>query len=117
MDEEEDDVLINVNIVDDERAEKNVENKKKKPDYKPYDEPQFDEYGMVCCYLFLVLDPTCILRSVCMSSRFCWPCTCKDITETLIVELCTLCFAIKAHLIMSISPAQFLAVFLSTITA
>ncbi|GFO13185.1 U4/u6.u5 tri-snrnp-associated protein 1 [Plakobranchus ocellatus] len=47
LDEEQDDVLINVNIEDDERAEKNVENKKKKPDYKPYDEPQYDEYGMM----------------------------------------------------------------------
>lgn len=47
LDEDNEDVLINVNIIDDEKAEKNVENKKKKPDYKPYDEPQFDEYGMV----------------------------------------------------------------------
>jgi len=41
------DTLINVNIEDDERAEKNVENKKKKPDYKPYDEAELDEYGMM----------------------------------------------------------------------
>ncbi|PVD26301.1 hypothetical protein C0Q70_13972 [Pomacea canaliculata] len=47
LDEDKEDVLINVNIIDDEKAEKNVENKKKKPDYKPYDEPQFDEYGML----------------------------------------------------------------------
>ncbi|CAL1527625.1 unnamed protein product [Lymnaea stagnalis] len=47
LDEEEGDVLINVNIQDDERAEKNVDNKKKKPEYKPYDEPQYDEYGMM----------------------------------------------------------------------
>lgn len=47
LDEENDDVLVNVNIIDDERAEKNTENKKKKPDYKPYDEPEFDEYGML----------------------------------------------------------------------
>lgn len=47
LDEDNEDVLINVNIIDDEKAEKNVENKKKKPDYKPYDEPQFDEYGML----------------------------------------------------------------------
>ncbi|XP_076463478.1 U4/U6.U5 tri-snRNP-associated protein 1-like [Babylonia areolata] len=46
LDEEDDDVLINVNIIDDEKAEKNVENKKKKPDYKPYDEAEVDEYGM-----------------------------------------------------------------------
>ncbi|CAG5114764.1 unnamed protein product [Candidula unifasciata] len=47
LDEDESDVLVNVNIEDDERAEKNVDNKKKKVDYKPYDEPQFDEYGMM----------------------------------------------------------------------
>jgi SART-1 family len=48
LDEEEDDTLINVNIIDDERAAKNVENKKKKPTYQPYDQDEFDEQGMVC---------------------------------------------------------------------
>lgn len=47
LDEEEGDTLINVNIVDDEKAEKNVELKKKKPDYNPYDAGDVDEYGMV----------------------------------------------------------------------
>nr|KAH9509150.1 U4/U6.U5 tri-snRNP-associated protein 1 [Bulinus truncatus] len=47
LDEEEDDVLVNVNIQDNEKAEKNIENKKKKPEYKPYDEPEYDEYGML----------------------------------------------------------------------
>ena len=47
MDEEGTDTLVNVNLQDDERAEVNVTNKKKLPDYKPYDEPEFDEYGMV----------------------------------------------------------------------
>jgi len=42
-----DDTLINVNMVDDERATKNNEVKKKKPDYKPYDEPELDEYGIM----------------------------------------------------------------------
>lgn len=45
VDDEEEEVLVNVNILDDERAAKNVENKKNKPDYKPYDE--FDEDGNV----------------------------------------------------------------------
>lgn len=45
--EEEEDVLENVNIVDTERYAKNVENKKKKPDYKPYEEPEFDEFGIL----------------------------------------------------------------------
>ena len=50
LDEEDnDDTLVNVNMIDDERATTNVENKKKKPDYKPYDEPEFDEHGMVSC--------------------------------------------------------------------
>ncbi|CAL8331215.1 unnamed protein product [Lota lota] len=38
--EEEEDVLVNVNMIDRERAEKNVELKKKKPDYKPYEEDE-----------------------------------------------------------------------------
>ncbi|XP_078388792.1 U4/U6.U5 tri-snRNP-associated protein 1-like [Cetorhinus maximus] len=38
--DEEDDVLVNVNILDKERADKNVEQKKKKPDYKPYEEEE-----------------------------------------------------------------------------
>lgn len=37
---EEDDVLVNVGLVDKEKAEKNVELKKKKPDYKPYEEEE-----------------------------------------------------------------------------
>ena|SRR6218665_1003265 len=45
--DEEGDTLINVNMIDDEHAAKNVENKKRKPDYRPYDEPEYDEYGMV----------------------------------------------------------------------
>lgn len=39
---------MNVNMVDDEAAKKNVENKKKNFDYKPYDDAEEDEYGMVC---------------------------------------------------------------------
>nr|XP_057942758.1 U4/U6.U5 tri-snRNP-associated protein 1 [Doryrhamphus excisus] len=38
--EEEEDVLENVGLVDREKAEKNVELKKKKPDYKPYEEEE-----------------------------------------------------------------------------
>ena len=34
-------------MVDAERALRNVENKKKKPDYNPYDDAEEDEYGMV----------------------------------------------------------------------
>lgn len=37
---EEEDELINVEMVDKEKAEKNVELKKKKPDYKPYEEEE-----------------------------------------------------------------------------
>ena len=29
------------------QADKNVELRKRKPDYKPYDEPEIDEYGKV----------------------------------------------------------------------
>ena len=49
-DDEEADVLVNVNIMDDERAAKNVENKKKKADYKPYDD--FDDDGNVFFTIF-----------------------------------------------------------------
>ncbi|XP_068177640.1 U4/U6.U5 tri-snRNP-associated protein 1 [Antennarius striatus] len=38
--QEEEDVLVNVGMVDKEKAEKNVELKKKKPDYKPYEEEE-----------------------------------------------------------------------------
>ncbi|XP_067877746.1 U4/U6.U5 tri-snRNP-associated protein 1 [Heterodontus francisci] len=38
--DEEDDVLVNVNILDKERADKNVEHKKKKPDYQAYEEEE-----------------------------------------------------------------------------
>ncbi len=45
--DEDEDVLENVNIVDDEKANKNIENKLKRPEYKPYDEPEFDEFGIL----------------------------------------------------------------------
>ncbi|XP_063801205.1 U4/U6.U5 tri-snRNP-associated protein 1 [Pseudophryne corroboree] len=38
LDEDDADVLVNVNMLDKERADKNVELKKKRPDYKPYEE-------------------------------------------------------------------------------
>ena len=44
--DEEADELINVNIQDTERVEKNLDLKKKKPTYNPY-EMEEDEYGMV----------------------------------------------------------------------
>ncbi|KAK6305471.1 U4/U6.U5 tri-snRNP-associated protein 1 [Coregonus clupeaformis] len=40
LDEEGGDVLVNVGLVDKEKAEKNVELKKKKPDYKAYEEDE-----------------------------------------------------------------------------
>lgn len=41
------DVLENVNLVDSERAERNVENRKGKPGYQPYDDSEVDEFGIV----------------------------------------------------------------------
>ncbi|KAM4603953.1 U4/U6.U5 tri-snRNP-associated protein 1 [Polymixia lowei] len=38
--EEKEDILVNVGLVDKEKAEKNVELKKKKPEYKPYEEEE-----------------------------------------------------------------------------
>ncbi|KAL3873610.1 hypothetical protein ACJMK2_036706 [Sinanodonta woodiana] len=46
LDEEDGETLINVNMIDDEKAAVNVENKKKKPDYNPYDDGEEDEYGV-----------------------------------------------------------------------
>ncbi|XP_038643397.1 U4/U6.U5 tri-snRNP-associated protein 1 [Scyliorhinus canicula] len=46
--DEEDDILVNVNILDKERANKNVELKKKKPDYKPYEEEESIDDMAVC---------------------------------------------------------------------
>ena len=45
--DEQEDVLENVNIVDDERAAKNVDNKQKRPEYRPYDDDEFEmeEFG------------------------------------------------------------------------
>lgn len=45
--EEEEDVLVNVDMVDKEKADKNIENKTKRPEYRPYDEPEFDEFGIL----------------------------------------------------------------------
>ena len=47
LDDDNADTLMNVNMLDDEFAKKNLENKKKKVEYKPYDEAEEDEYGMV----------------------------------------------------------------------
>ncbi|XP_033211788.1 U4/U6.U5 tri-snRNP-associated protein 1 [Belonocnema kinseyi] len=44
--DEEDDVLVNVNMLDDERYKRSVINKKKKPGYDAYDESNFDEFGV-----------------------------------------------------------------------
>ncbi|KAM4018165.1 U4/U6.U5 tri-snRNP-associated protein 1 [Anomaloglossus baeobatrachus] len=40
LDEDDSDVLVNVNMIDKEKAAKNVELKKKRPDYKPYEEEE-----------------------------------------------------------------------------
>jgi U4/U6.U5 tri-snRNP-associated protein 1 len=45
VDEDPDDVLINVNMVDDEKYRKNLENKKKKIVYNAYEDQEFDELG------------------------------------------------------------------------
>ncbi|XP_076314361.1 U4/U6.U5 tri-snRNP-associated protein 1-like isoform X2 [Tachypleus tridentatus] len=45
--DEGEDVLESINIVEEDKASRNVENKKKKPDYRPYEEPEFDEFGIV----------------------------------------------------------------------
>lgn len=52
--EEGDDELMNVNIHDMERVQKNLENKKSKPAYNPYDMEE-DELGMVITFIYLLL--------------------------------------------------------------
>lgn len=41
-----DDVLVNVNITDEERYQRNILNKTKKPGYDAYDDDNFDEFGI-----------------------------------------------------------------------
>lgn len=41
-----DDVLVNVNIIEDEKGVRNTELRKNLPGYQPYEE-EFDEYGKV----------------------------------------------------------------------
>lgn len=49
--QEGEDVLVNVNMVDKERADKNVELRKKKPDYLPYGENEsVDDLAQVCLW-------------------------------------------------------------------
>ncbi|KAJ8687858.1 hypothetical protein QAD02_023653 [Eretmocerus hayati] len=43
---ENEDVLVNVNMIDDERYKKNILIRSKKPGYDPYDESNFDENGL-----------------------------------------------------------------------
>ncbi|XP_066145884.1 U4/U6.U5 tri-snRNP-associated protein 1 [Euwallacea fornicatus] len=43
--ENEDDVLVNVNMIDNEKYKKNVENKTRKIHYNPYDNEEYDEFG------------------------------------------------------------------------
>ena len=43
--EEKEDVLVNTNMLDDEAAEENTENRKKKADYNPYEDAEYDDEG------------------------------------------------------------------------
>lgn len=47
LNEDDEDVLENVDILAEEKTNKNLENKKQKPDYKPYDDDEFDEFGII----------------------------------------------------------------------
>lgn len=44
--DEGDDVLVNINITDEERYQRNILNKTKKPGYDAYDDNNFDEFGL-----------------------------------------------------------------------
>lgn len=60
--DEGDDELMNVNIQDIERVEKNIENKKKKPTYNPY-EVEEDEFGMVSSKTFYLFSKMISFKS------------------------------------------------------
>ena len=66
--DEKEDVLLNVNLLDNEKAAKNVELKKNKPGYNPYEEEEIDEFGNVSYkkvrYLTVVIEES-ILSHVC----------------------------------------------------
>ncbi|XP_062523165.1 U4/U6.U5 tri-snRNP-associated protein 1-like isoform X2 [Corticium candelabrum] len=47
LDEERGDVLYNINLLDNEKAAKNVELKKLKPSYNPYTDDEVDEFGVL----------------------------------------------------------------------
>lgn len=49
-------MLVNVNMVDQEKAEKNVELKKKKPEYKPYEEEESVDDMVTVSSLFCFTD-------------------------------------------------------------
>lgn len=51
--DDDEDALVNVNIIDSERAAKNVELRKKKPGYNPYDD--FDEEGNVGLFYNIII--------------------------------------------------------------
>jgi len=74
LDEDVDDTLISVNLADDERAARNVENKKKKPGYQAYDDSEFNEYSMVCnvvtCNTSLLCCRVLLLSRICCFGNF-----------------------------------------------
>jgi hypothetical protein len=47
LDEDSEELLINPNLVENERHKLNVERRKQKSDYSAYDEETVDEFGMV----------------------------------------------------------------------
>lgn len=46
LDDDTEELLVNPNMVDDERHKRNVEKRKQKSDYSAYDEDTIDEFGM-----------------------------------------------------------------------
>ncbi|CDW54139.1 u4:u6.u5 tri snrnp associated protein 1 [Trichuris trichiura] len=53
--DEGEDVLINPALTDYEKWEKNVENRKRKPDYNPFEFDEFDEMGLVPSISFMLV--------------------------------------------------------------
>jgi hypothetical protein len=69
LDEDSEELLINPNMMDDERHKRNVEKRKQKSDYTPYDEDTLDEHGMVSYeFTFIIIGFRSRRRTSCLNT-------------------------------------------------
>ena len=81
---------MNVNLLDTEKAAKNVENTKKKPDYNPYEEEEVDEFGNVRWPPFIPAALSCTC-SVCV-------CVCVCVHVKCVWYMCVYCVRLLVSL-------------------